>query len=430
MSLTGVYVGLGSNLGDREALLRKAVGLFSHLLGLSVTAVSSIYETKPRDLPEQPDFLNAVARVEAGVSPEDLLAGLKRVERLLGRTPGVRFGPRAIDLDLLLVDGVRVNTPTLTVPHPRMWQRAFVLVPLAELAPDLQCPSGRRVAEEAARLAGEQGVRLWSAWPGELPPRDWPNVARICSCLGGRNVYLLEEATSTNDVALELARSGEPAGSVVVASVQTGGRGRGGHRWFSPKGGLWMSVIERPRIPAARASLIPLLGSAAACKAVQVACGVDAKIKWPNDLVVRGKKLGGVLVESGCLGGQVRFVVVGIGVNVNVALFPADLGIGATSTLIETGKVGDLGSIAAALVTDLESRLACLERSRPEACLAEVAAECATIGTRVTWGKDTRLSGVACGIAPSGHLVVRLNDGSTAEVRPVDCLGQGLLEKV
>ena len=135
------YVGLGANLGDREGTMRSALELLDDVDGIEVVAVSRFRETEPWGVEDQPRFLNAAARVETTLSPRELLAALLGVERALGRTrQGPRFGPRTIDLDLLLYGDEVVDEPGLTVPHPRLHERAFALEPLLELDPGLEIP--------------------------------------------------------------------------------------------------------------------------------------------------------------------------------------------------------------------------------------------------------------------------------------------------
>jgi 2-amino-4-hydroxy-6-hydroxymethyldihydropteridine diphosphokinase len=148
------YVGLGSNLGDRERMLWGAVHMLAFNPEVDVVAVSSIRETDPVGLVDQPRFLNAAAAVETRLDPGALLELLLSVERELGRTrEGARFGPRTIDLDLLLYGDEIVDEPGLTVPHPRLHERRFVLEPLEELDPDLVVPGWGSVQ---ALLAGLQ----------------------------------------------------------------------------------------------------------------------------------------------------------------------------------------------------------------------------------------------------------------------------------
>jgi 2-amino-4-hydroxy-6-hydroxymethyldihydropteridine diphosphokinase len=147
------YVGLGANLGDREATIRRAVELLSAAPGVSLVGVSTLRETDPVGYLDQPPFLNGAAAVETELAPPELLAVLLEIERELGRRrDGARFGPRTIDLDLLVVDGYVADEPGLTVPHPRLHERRFALEPLAELDPALVVPGLGPVAALLARL--------------------------------------------------------------------------------------------------------------------------------------------------------------------------------------------------------------------------------------------------------------------------------------
>jgi 2-amino-4-hydroxy-6-hydroxymethyldihydropteridine diphosphokinase len=149
--LTTAYVGMGANLGDRQATIERAVELLGAAEGVEVLAVSSLRETDPVGFEDQPRFLNGAAAVETALVPRDLLDVLLGIERQLGRTrEGPRFGPRLIDLDLLLYGDAQVDEPGLTVPHPRLHERRFALEPLAELAPGLVVP-GRGPVEELLR---------------------------------------------------------------------------------------------------------------------------------------------------------------------------------------------------------------------------------------------------------------------------------------
>ena len=145
--MTLAYVGLGANLGDREATIRRAAAL------IGAQRLSTIRETEPWGYADQPMFLNAVAEIDTELTPRRLLDRLLEVERELGRTrDGPRYGPRAIDLDLLLYGDEAVDEPGLTVPHPRLHERVFALEPLAELDPDLTVPGRGPVQALLARL--------------------------------------------------------------------------------------------------------------------------------------------------------------------------------------------------------------------------------------------------------------------------------------
>ena len=158
------YLGLGSNLGQREANLARAV----HLLGqrMRPLRVSSIYETSPWGYTDQPDFLNCVLEAETKLAAPSLLESVKGLEREMGRVTSFLYGPRLIDVDLLLYGDWTTDLPDLQIPHPRLSQRAFVLVPLAELAAGLVHPTLKlTVAELARRAEGGEGVKLWGPPP-------------------------------------------------------------------------------------------------------------------------------------------------------------------------------------------------------------------------------------------------------------------------
>jgi 2-amino-4-hydroxy-6-hydroxymethyldihydropteridine diphosphokinase len=135
-----VYLGLGSNLGDRRDNLLAALRLLDGMEDVSVLEVSAVYETEPWGVPDQPDFLNLVTLVSTSRSPRGILAACKEVEGKLGRVRTERWGPRVIDVDILLYDDLRIEEEDLIIPHPRMLERDFVMVPLMELRPEVPWP--------------------------------------------------------------------------------------------------------------------------------------------------------------------------------------------------------------------------------------------------------------------------------------------------
>lgn len=143
---TRAFLGLGTNLGDRLENLQRAVDILAGTVGIRVARSSRIYETAPVG-PPQPDFLNAVIEVDTDLEPHELLAAAAAVERELHRVRAVHWGPRTIDVDVLTFDDRVIDTPDLTVPHPRMHERAFVLAPLLELETDPPLPGGRRLRD-------------------------------------------------------------------------------------------------------------------------------------------------------------------------------------------------------------------------------------------------------------------------------------------
>jgi len=156
------YVGLGSNLDQPVRQLRAALTAMAASAAIEVIACSSLYRSAPVGFADQPDFVNAVVRVRTGLAPVALLAALLRQEREQGRQRTIANGPRTLDLDLLLFDALRLNDPGLTVPHPRMHERAFVLVPLTEIAPEIEIPGRGRASILLAAL-GTVGVERMEA---------------------------------------------------------------------------------------------------------------------------------------------------------------------------------------------------------------------------------------------------------------------------
>lgn len=152
------YVGLGSNLDRPVEQVRAALAALEALDGTALQACSSLYRTLPVGHADQPDFVNAVARIETVFDPYRLLAALLGIEQARGRVRTLPNGPRTLDLDLLLYAGERIDTPVLTVPHPRMHERAFVLLPLVEIAPDVVVPGRGRAADLLDRV-GCAGVQ-------------------------------------------------------------------------------------------------------------------------------------------------------------------------------------------------------------------------------------------------------------------------------
>ncbi len=152
-----LYLGLGANVGRRAESIAAALELLDEVEGLSLRDTSSVYETLPVGVTDQPIFLNMVAHFSCAISPAELLEAIGRVEEQMGRVRAVRWGPRTIDIDVLLLGDLQIDEPSLTIPHPEMTSRQFVLVPLAEIAPDVVLPGGLTAAEMADPT--DEGVR-------------------------------------------------------------------------------------------------------------------------------------------------------------------------------------------------------------------------------------------------------------------------------
>lgn len=226
---------------------------------------------------------------------------------------------------------------------------------------------------------------------------------------------------STNAYAIEQAQAGAPGGSVYFADEQTAGRGRGGHAWHSePDAGLYVSVLLRPRLSPDAALLLSLATGLAARSAIKDVCGLDADIRWPNDLLLNQKKCCGILVET-AMGGEapgnigshsLRHAVFGVGINVNHAAFPGELGGLATSLRIESGRVLRRGDLLVMLLKALHHEIEALEAGLAASLLARFEQASSWVrGKRVSVqdaGADPadRYTGVTAGLDARGFLLV------------------------
>lgn len=298
--------------------------------------------------------------------------------------------------------------------------------------------------EELARCLGLSRAAVWkhitalrqSGYPIEGSPRRGYVLGAVPDLLAaeeirsgletrviGRQIDFRASVTSTNDIARELGRRGAPEGLVVVADEQTAGRGRLRRPWASPPGvGLWMSVLLRPPLPAHELGRLTLAAAVAVVEAVRDGAGVAAGIKWPNDVVVGGRKLCGILTELEADWEQVHFAVVGIGVNVNTPpeAFPPDVREAATSLRIEAGHPVPRAPLARAILAGLERAYGETLAGQFERVLARWRAYTVTLGRPVrvlpVAGGRPPIDGVALDVDGDGALLVRLADGRVERV--------------
>jgi len=229
----------------------------------------------------------------------------------------------------------------------------------------------------------------------------------------GSRVIRLTRIPSTNNRAKELARSGAPHGTVVVAAEQTEGRGQRGRRWVSPRGGLWASALLRPHgVPAALAGLIGIAAATASAEATSALSGVAVTVKWPNDVLVSGRKVGGVLVETGIAAEKVAWAVIGIGINANIAVeaLPLSLRRSATTLLHETGREIALEGLLSDMCARLEGLMRLLENGQTDQVLVRWRTVDTTPG-RLVRASNGAWAGTASGIDAAGQLLISARDG-------------------
>jgi len=232
----------------------------------------------------------------------------------------------------------------------------------------------------------------------------------------GRNVVYRPAVTSTNDLARALAAQGAPAGTLVLAEEQTAGRGRLGRTWLAPRGtSLLFSLIFRPALLPAQAFRLAMLCSLAAARAIEAVTNLPIHLKWPNDLVLRGKKLGGVLSESSLTGERLDFVVVGLGLNVNldVSTLP-EIAATATSLSAALGRPVARLPLLQRILQEIETGYQ--EVIQGEALRAAWAARLVTLGRIVRVSGGTADEGLAEGVDADGALLLRRADGTLARI--------------
>lgn len=232
----------------------------------------------------------------------------------------------------------------------------------------------------------------------------------------GHPLHRFDSVGSTNDEAARLARAGASEGTVVVARTQTAGRGRQERRWESPPGGLWMSLVLRPPVSPAALPGLTLVMAAAVARALQATCGLDATVRWPNDVYVGDRKIAGLLSEARCSGDTVEACCIGLGLNVNVdvAALPDDVRATATSLLALRGQPTDEDDVRTAVLGAMEEDYRRFREGGFEALRASVAQRCATLGRRVEVLRDQApaVSGVARALGSQGSLRVSCASGT------------------
>ncbi len=250
-----------------------------------------------------------------------------------------------------------------------------------------------------------QGYRITLA-PDTLRQNDMEQGLK--TTIIGRDIHLFPEVVSTNTLAMEAAAQGAPEGTVIIAETQTGGKGRLGRTWISPRGNLYLSVILRPQIPTHKAPLITLMGAVAVASAIRTHCAVQAAIKWPNDILISGKKVGGLLTEMSAEPDRIRHIALGIGVDVNMELqeLPPDVRMHATTLAAEAGAKIDRNCSCSRSFATLSTGTRCSCSSESDV-LKEWEQLNMTINSRVTVsGMGEVFEGLAQGIDHEGRLLV------------------------
>ena len=234
----------------------------------------------------------------------------------------------------------------------------------------------------------------------------------------GRKVFYFKEVESTQEVAKTLANAGLEEGTIIIAEKQTKGRGRVGREWFSPKGGLWLSIILKPNIPTPKIQRLTLLAGVAVAKTLRKLYKLDAKLKWPNDVLVEGKKVCGILVEASGDADKVNYVVVGIGINVNVRFIDKkELSSTATSILELLGREVSIVELTVKLLEEFEKLYLEFKQGEFSKIIGEWRKLSQTLGKKVkveSYGES--FTGEALDVDEDGFLLVKVKESSIVRV--------------
>lgn len=255
----------------------------------------------------------------------------------------------------------------------------------------------------------------------KVPDVLTPDVLKrqLKGSLFGKHIYHFFKTDSTNRVAFELGHAGEPEGTVVLAEEQSAGRGRAGRTWHSERAaGIYVTLLLRPKLAPVQAPLLTMMAGLSAHAAVEAVTGLAVDLKWPNDLIIRGKKAGGILTEMHAEPGMVRFVVVGIGLNVNQERFPGELASLATSLRQEAGKTQSRMELLVRLLREFESDYNRFLREGIAGVIQRfevVSSYAHGKKVRVTNGTESYV-GTTAGLGPEGLLQVEREDGRVVTV--------------
>ena len=244
----------------------------------------------------------------------------------------------------------------------------------------------------------------------------------------GKKLVTLKTVDSTNEEAKRLAREGAQHGLIVAADRQTSGKGRFSRKWCSgPDGGLYFSVLLKPDLPPSDIASITLSAGYAVCLAVREFTGLDANIKWPNDIILGNKKLCGILTEMAAQSDRIDYVIIGIGINVNNSVFPEEIANKAVSLRIASGHTIDRSEFFACVINKLDRVIGDFLISLSIDDIAHFKSICATMNRTVTIVRSGQeITGTACDVSPTGELIVRLDSGKEITVNSGEVTVQGI----
>lgn len=332
-----VYLSLGSNIEPKKEYLIKAIKFLREIL--KIKEISSLYETEPWGLIKNQDkFLNLVLKCETDIEPENLIKLIKEIEKKVGRSDGIRWGPREIDIDIILYEDRIINRSDLIIPHKYFEERGFVVIPLFEIDRIVVNPLSRKNIEEIYKSVDKSGVKKIDDISFKKDVYSELNLNLLD--IKDFEIFYYDEIDSTQKYLMENFKLNR----VILSKIQKEGRGRKGNEWVSNKGGLYFSFSVEP---VDYIYTLPIITSYSVGKVLKKLNFKDVKIKIPNDVYLNSKKVCGVISEGYFEGEILKGEVIGVGINVNQGPqdFYSEPLNKATSIFIESGKMYFLDEI-------------------------------------------------------------------------------------
>lgn len=252
-------------------------------------------------------------------------------------------------------------------------------------------------------------------------------MQKYTPCLIGTKIVILPETDSTNEEIKRRAAMGEKSGLVVAAETQTRGKGRLGRTWSSQSGGLFFSFLLRTELPPSDVTGITLAAGYAVCLGIREFAGINAKIKWPNDIIIGNKKICGILTEMTAQPDQTEYIICGIGINVNIRDFPEEIRSKCSSLLIETGRQTDRSKLLGYVIEKLDKVLSSFMLSLSVDDMVSFRELCATLGRKITFtrGKE-KIEATAVDIGSDGELIARDDMGKEYAINSGEVTVQGI----
>lgn len=343
------YLSLGSNIEPKKGNIIFAIKLIREIA--EVLEISSLYETEPwGNIKDQDNFLNIILKCDVNIEPENFIKLLKEIEKKVGRSDGIRWGPREIDIDIILYEDQIVNKNYLNIPHKFFEQRGFVVIPLYEIDKIVVNPLNKKNIQEIYEKVDKRGVKKIEdiSFKKEVFSEINQNLLKI----DNYKILIYDEIDSTQKNLMENFELNK----LVVSKVQKFGRGRKGNFWLSNIGGLYFSFSVEP---IDNIYFLPLLVSYSVGKTLKRLGFDKVKIKIPNDVYLNDKKVCGVISESYFEGDKLIGEVIGVGINVNQEnkdFLKKDL-TKSTSLYIESGKFFFLDKILNHFFDEFKSNL-------------------------------------------------------------------------